>query len=139
MFNLIPFSNDREFFDPFFDFGNRLFSDYEQNMIKCRVDITEDEQGYKIAAEIPGFSKEEIGIDLGGNRLTIKAEHNEENNLEEKKYIHRERKYSSFLRSFDITGIDVEKITAKYENGLLELSLPKLEIQKPSAKRIEIN
>ena len=60
-------------------------------------------------------------------------------NKEEKKFIYRERKYSSFARSFDITGIDIEKISAKYENGLLELSMPKFEQPKPNSKKIEIN
>ena len=77
MLGLSPFLNDRELFDPFFEFGNKFLKDYEKDMVKCRVDITEEEGCYKITAELPGFTKEEIGIDLDGNRLTIKAEHSE--------------------------------------------------------------
>ena len=72
--------------------------------------------------------------------LTITAQHKESSEEKDKKgtYIRRERRYGSFTRSFDISGIQEHAITAAYHNGVLELELPKAQPQVPVARQIEI-
>ncbi len=84
--------------------------------------------------------KKDIKLDLKDGILTISAEHNENSDQKDEKgnYIRRERRYGSFSRSFDVTGIDENGITAAYKNGVLELSLPKAVPVVPEAKRISI-
>ena len=73
--------------------------------------------------------------------LTISAQHNENQEQKDEKgtYIRRERRYGSFTRSFDITGIDEAGITAAYQNGILELNLPKAVPVVPETRRIAID
>ena len=63
-------------------------------------------------ADLPGFAKEDIHIDLNDNTLTIHAEHNEENETKQDNYVRRERRYGSFSRSFDVTNINTSDIDA---------------------------
>lgn len=91
-------------------------------------------------SELPGFNKEDISVDISGNSLTLKAEHKAENEeKKEGKYIRRERSYGSYERSFDITGIDSDKITADYKNGILIMVLPKKQPEAPASKKLTIN
>ena len=105
-----------------------------------RVDLRDCGETYCIEADLPGFQKEDLQISIQGNHLTIhaKRQNEQEHKSESGNYIHRERFYGSFNRSFDITGIDAEKITAKYSNGVLKLHLPKKEQQQPVVKQLEI-
>ena len=89
-------------------------------------------------ADLPGFTKEDIHIDLNDNTLTIHAEHNEENETKKDNYVRRERRYGSFSRSFDVTNINTSDIDASYANGVLELKLPKLEAVVPEPRKIEV-
>ena len=89
-------------------------------------------------ADMPGFRKEEIHIDIDGDRLTISAEHSQETKQENETYLRRERRFGSLSRSFDISAVSAQNITASYENGVLQLDLPKKSAQKPVAQRIEI-
>ena len=83
--------------------------------------------------------REDIKLDLNGDTLTISAEHREE--TEDKKgdsYIRRERRYGAFARSFDVSGINTEAISASYKNGVLELELPKAVPAQPASRQIEL-
>lgn len=106
-----------------------------------RCDITEKDGIYLLEAELPGFEKDDISVQLDGETLTIAAKHKtetEETN-QEGTYIRRERRFGSFERSFDVTGIDTEAIAAEYKNGILHLNLPKAkEVESPSARSIAI-
>ena len=84
--------------------------------------------------------REDIGIDLDGTTLVITARHSSESGEKDKdgNYLRRERKFGSFSRSFDVSGVDTEHISAAYKNGVLELTLPKQAAQVPQARRIEI-
>ena len=79
-------------------------------------------------------------LDLKDGILPISAEHTENNDQKDDNgsYIRRERRYGSFRRSFDVTGIDENAITAAYQNGVLELSLPKAQQVIPEARKILI-
>ena len=103
------------------------------------TDITEEEGGYKLQADLPGFEKEDIHVDVEGNMLTISAERKSENEESKNGYIRRERSFGSYERSYDISEIDPDMISGEYTNGVLTLHLPKKENAGPEVKRIELN
>lgn len=132
MFDLIPFrlrnTNLTKPYD-FFDM-NSIFSNFFNDALpsfytSMKVDIKENEKDYVIEAELPGVKKEEIAVDLVNNVLTISVERNEEVSEENERYIRKERRYGVKKRSFVVEDINDEKITAKFENGILTLALPK--------------
>ncbi len=115
---------------------------FETAMAPMRTDVIEKENSYQLEAELPGFNKEDISIDLKNDTLTISASHNE--NKDEKdengKYIRRERRSSSYQRSFHVEGLKPEDIIAQYRNGVLTVNLPKKEAipEKEEAIKIEV-
>ena len=141
MFGMLPFErgNDNTF-DTFDKFMRNFFDHSNTSLPAFRTDIRDAGDKFILEAELPGFEKEDIKLDLKDGILTISAEHNENNDQKDEKgnYIRRERRYGSFQRSFDISGIDENGITAAYNNGVLELTLPKAVPAVPEAKRISI-
>ena len=93
---------------------------------------------YLVKADLPGFAKEDIRIDVDGDCLTISAEKKKETKEEKDNFIRRERRYGSLSRSFDISGVDAAAIKAKYDSGVLELTLPKKGDVTPSSHQISI-
>ena len=79
-------------------------------------------------------------LDLDGETLTVSAERHSahEEKSEQDKYVRVERSYGKYSRQFDVSGVDVEHIKAKYDNGVLALTLPKRQQSVPQAKRLEI-
>ena len=123
------------FFDRVFhDFFGDGFSQFDN----FNTDVIDKGESYFLQAELPGFEKEEIKVDLDKDTLTITATHNEEKKLSKHNYIRQERCYHSYCRSFHIPGIKKEDISAVYNNGVLEISLPKENIAITEPKRIEI-
>jgi len=118
----------------------------EQQVNPFRTDISETADGYKLEADLPGFRKEDIHIDIDDDILTIKAEHTESKDdsgdqdasKDKDSYIRRERYYGAYTRSFNVSEIDVEGIKAAYENGVLTLTMPKKAPVKPESKHLEI-
>lgn len=103
------------------------------------VNIREDNNSFVVEMAAPGMKKDDFKIELDGNKLTISSER--ENNYEEKegeKYAKREFSYQSFQRTFQLQKevVDIEKIEAKYENGLLHLVIPKKEEAKQRPPRM---
>ncbi|MGN1107455.1 MAG: Hsp20/alpha crystallin family protein [Huintestinicola sp.] len=138
MYGLTPF--EKAFgFDPFTDFDSGFVKNGKK-FEPCRTDIFEDDDKFVMESELPGFDKKDIAIDISGSSLTLKAEHSE--NTEEKdkngRYIRRERSFGSYQRSFDISGIDTEGISADYNNGILTMVLPKKKPDVPVSRRLEI-
>ena len=141
MFGMIPFErNDDNFFDLFDNFERKFFGNSSAALPDFRTDIRDAGDRFVLEAELPGFSKEDIKLDVKDGILTISAQHSENKDEKDDKgsYIRRERRYGSFTRSFDVTGVDEEHITASYNNGVLELNLPKAVPVVPEAKRIAI-
>ena len=141
MFGMLPFErSDDNFFDIFDNFERKFFNNTNANLPAFRTDIRDAGDRFILEAELPGFNKEDIKLDLKDGILTISAEHSENKDDKDDKgqYLRRERRYGSFSRSFDVTGIDENGITAAYNNGILELSLPKAVPTVPEAKRIAI-
>lgn len=141
MFGMIPFErNDDNFFDLFDNFERKFFGNSSAALPDFRTDIRDAGDRFILEAELPGFQKGDIKLDLKDGILTISAQHSEQKDEKDEKgsYIRRERRFGSFSRSFDITGVDEERITASYNNGVLELNLPKAVPVVPEAKRIAI-
>ena len=127
-------SFERNFFaDPFGALGKADFADF-------KTDVKDEGDHFTLEADLPGFDKKDINIDLDGDRLTISAERHSEHEEQDKqgKYVRCERSYGTYSRSFDVSGIKAEDIKAKYDNGVLKLTLPKKEIKQPETKRLEI-
>ena len=104
------------------------------------VNITETASAYLVDLSVPGYEKSDFKINLEANVLTVSSEKkNEETKEENGKTIKTEFSYKAFKRSFTIDDkIDTENISAKYENGILKLELPRKEIIKQGAKEINI-
>lgn len=131
----VGFNNLYDMVDDFF----RDSSVFDRNLMMdtFKLDIKETDQAYGIEAELPGIAKEEVSLDLVENRLTISVNREEQKDEEKENYIHRERKTSSMSRSVCLRDADMEKATAKLENGILEVRIPKIE-EAEKKKRIEI-
>ncbi|MBE6631316.1 MAG: Hsp20/alpha crystallin family protein [Ruminococcaceae bacterium] len=149
MFDLVrPITrrNDRVWMDPFKEmeefrrnfFGDPFFSG--RDIAEFKTDISDEGDRYLLESDLPGFSKEDIKLDINGDILTINAERKYEGEEKDEKgrYIRRERSFGSYSRAFDISGIKSEDITAKYENGVLKLSLPKKQPSVPESRRLTI-
>jgi len=142
MFDITPFGyRPTNIFKAFDDFEKNFFSDFYDGFNAFKTDIKDEGDKYMLAAELPGFDKGDINIDIDDNMLTISAEHKQENSEKDKKgnYIRRERSYGSYQRSFDISNVNVDNIKAEYKNGVLHLELPKLEEKKTKQIKIDIN
>lgn len=140
MYALTPFSGSYSLFDAFDDFEKSFFTD-RMPMNLCRTDIREEKDKYIMESELPGFSKEDIAIDITSGSLVLKAERKaaEEDKDKSGRYIRRERSYGSYRRTFDLSGIDAENISAEYKDGILTLSLPKKQQTVPETRRLQIS
>jgi HSP20 family protein len=133
------------FFNEFFnrdwmDWTNRNFS--ETNTTLPSVNIKEGKDGYEIELAAPGFTKKDFRIELFHGELTISSEkRNEKETKDGQIFTKREFSYQSFSRSFTLPNtVDNEQISAKYDNGILKVVVPKKEEARlKSAKKIEIN
>ena len=130
------------FIDDFFPqfpslFGEGFYSNGFKN--PAPVNIKENEKEYELELIAPGFSKEDIEINLDNNILTVSAERKAENEASKGNEIRKEFKFQSFKRSFTIDEkIDTTGIAAKYLNGVLLLNLPKKVEVKEATKQISI-
>ena len=104
-----------------------------------KVDIVENEKDFQLHVAVPGVNKEDFNIDLKDNLLTISGERKFNKEKNEKNFFSIETQYGSFSRSFALPeNIDASKINAKYENGILEITLPKDE-KKVLKASIKVN
>ena len=130
-------------FDDFFKPWNEWFDGglWGKTMNIPAVNIKEHKDGFIVSLAAPGLKKEDFKIDVDGNMLTISSEKEETKDEKDTRFTRKEYNYSSFSRSFTLPEeINKEKIVAKYENGLLKLSLPrKEEAKKTIAKHISVN
>ncbi len=143
--SLVKFSNqmpsvfDRFFENDMFDWSNRNFSN--TNTTLPAVNIKEDDDGFEVEMSAPGLDKKDFKIELNNSVLTISSEKEVENETKEgQQFTRKEFSYQSFSRSFTLPEtVEGEKIKAKYENGVLSVSIPKKEEAKPKpVKQIEI-
>ncbi|MEJ5210281.1 MAG: Hsp20/alpha crystallin family protein [Burkholderiales bacterium] len=106
---------------------------------EIKMDVTENDKGYTVKAEIPGVKKEDIHVSIDGNTVSISAEVKKESEEKEgEKVLRSERYYGRVARSFSLgSDIDEANATAKYTDGVLELVLPKKAAS--TAKRLTIS
>jgi HSP20 family protein len=103
------------------------------------VDVAEKDKEYEITAELPGMDEKDIEIKLANKTLTIKGEKKEKKEEREKDYYLCERRYGSFVRSFQLPeGVDAGKIEATFAKGVLTVKLPKTAEAQKSEKTITI-
>ena len=139
MFGMIPFDRrDSSLFDMLDNFERNFFGTSSNTASSFRTDIRDEGDKFVLEAELPGFKKEDIKLDLKDGVLTISAQHSSESEEKKDSYVRRERRYGSFSRSFDVSGIQEDHISAAYNNGVLELTLPKAQPVVPASRQIEI-
>ena len=111
-----------------------------ESIDEFKTDIREEDGNVILEADLPGFKKEDVHVDLDDNFMTISAERHSDYEQKDKQgnYIRCERSYGNFSRSFDITGIDREQIKASFENGVLTLTMPKQTQPQITSRRLEI-
>lgn len=140
MLGLTPFGRNQiqkreddflDFYNMFDDFFNDRFPERRTTRKDSfKMDIKEKETEYLVEAEMPGVKKEQISIDYNDDRLIISVKQQDEINEEKENYIHRERRLSSMQRLVYLKNMDVEKIKAKLEEGVLKITVPKKEEDK---------
>lgn len=139
MFPTIPSFIDNFFSRDLMDWNNSNFS--STNSTLPAVNIRENEDSFQIEVAAPGLAKENFKVNLDRNLLTISSEVKHEKEEGDKKYSRHEFSYQSFQRSFTLPEATVEgdRISAKYADGILYVTLPKREEIKPKpARDIEI-
>ena len=143
-------------FDPFRDVNqfqntlNRLFTNWEPrfaandelmtsgNFVPA-VDIYEDEHALRLKFEVPGIDQKELDIRLENNTLTVRGERKLEKEEKQENFHRIERSYGSFVRSFTLPNtVEVDKVKADYENGVLNITLPKKAEAKPKQIKVTV-
>ena len=134
---LMPKIFDDDFFrDDFFDRKDRM----NYNLMK--TDIREDDKSYLLEVDLPGYSKDDIKIDITDGYLTINAKVEKEDKEDNKNYVRRERFTGEVSRSFYVgENIKEDEVKASFKNGILTLEVPKLSLEdkKKDKKYIEIS
>ena len=134
---MIPALFDDFFYRDLFNWENTNYSD--TNTTIPAVNIKETAENYEVEVAAPGMAKEDFKVELNGNDLTISSERTHQNEKTEgERYSRREFSYQSFQRTFTLQKdvVDIDKIEAKYENGLLHLIIPKKEEAKQKPPRL---
>ncbi len=124
------------------DWEDEFFGKKSTPVTACKTDIRDTGNSYVLEAELPGFQKEEIKIDVQGDVLTISAAHKEKTEEEKSKegtYLRRERSYCSYQQKLDVSNIDTSNLHAAYENGVLTLTMPKKQPAAPVSRQLEIH
>ena len=139
MSNLSKF-NERSFLSPFFSdvFDDGFFGTKKWDTLPA-ANIAEGEKEFSIELAVPGYKKEDFKVKVDKDMLTISAETKSEKSEGDKQYTRKEYNYSSFARSFRLPdNVKDDAITAKYENGVLQLALPKSNVQITATKEIKV-
>jgi HSP20 family protein len=151
MRNLTPYWTNRnlvsdlfdEMDDYFFSGGTRNWPEKayydEAHSFGPACEISESEDHYSLSVDLPGMREEDIKVEVHNNQLVISGERKREKTVETNQKVQRyEKSYGSFRRSFTLpTTVEEAKIEARYENGVLDLYLPKVAESKP--RQIEIS
>lgn len=105
---------------------------------EIRTDIQDKGDALLLEADLPGFKKEDIHVDLDDDTMTLRAERHSEHEEKDNSYLRCERSYGSYTRRFDVSGIQTDAIRAQYTDGVLRLTLPKKAETVPASRRLEI-
>lgn len=124
------FSQVQESFDRLFnEFMNLKRTNGMQGLsLSPSCEFTEEENNYLLKVDLPGVTKDQVKVEADKDQLTIRAERKEEKKIESKKKYLSEMYYGSYIRSFTLPGpVDEKKVDAKFENGVLTVTIPKTE------------
>ena len=101
------------------------------------IDLSEGDEAFTLKAELPGFSKDDVQVEIKDNKLTLKGERKRETEVKETQYHRVERVYGTFERSIRLPAVvDADKTEAIFKDGVLKLTLPKADEAKPKAIKI---
>ncbi len=128
-------------FDIFDDIFDNFFKPvtFSNKTLSMRADIKESEKEYELALDLPGFDKKDINLTLNNGYLTVSAKTEQKEEDDKANYIRRER-VCSYQRSFYVgDAVTEEDIKAKYNNGTLSLTVPKIERKEIPARHIVID
>lgn len=133
-----PFEDIDDLFKGVFLRPMRLDTQDAAQGVRIRIDVKEDDKSYLVHAEVPGVNKEDIQVSIDGNQVSISAEvKRTKEDKQGEKVLRTERYYGKVARAFTLAqDVDQETASAKYENGILELTLPKRSTQ--AQKRLTI-
>jgi HSP20 family protein len=132
-----PFSTFGRLFDEYFGRGG-WHEDGNDRLLAPALDITEDEHAFAVTAELPGLRKEDVQIQFEDGVLAISGEKRHESETKDKSWHRMERRYGSFYRAITLPrGVEVDKVDATFENGVLRVTIPKAEAAKPKAIKIK--
>ena len=124
----------QRYFDDFPNLGFNMSDSFSP-----KIDVSEDKNNINVTAEIPGVKKDNIKITLQDNILTVEGEKKKEKEEKDKNFYRSERSYGSFKRSFTLpVEVDSEKVEANFEDGMLHITLKKLEQKVKTEKVIEL-
>jgi len=133
------FENIHNSIQQYLDDFSSVKSSFNSNDFSPKIDISEKGNQLVIDAEISGIKKEDLKITLQDNILTIEGEKKNVNKTNERKYFLSERNYGKFKRSFTLPEeVNSEKVNAKFEDGLLKITLEKVVEKAPEEKVIEV-
>ncbi len=136
---LVKFKRPNTLFPSIMDDFWKDFNDRETATFVPSVNVREQEDRYLLEMSAPGFDKKDISISVEDEVLTISGNVKEEKEERTENYVSREFRTGSFTRSFNLgKQIDAEHIAAKYENGILNVTLPKVETAVRKPKEIKV-
>ena len=105
-----------------------------------RVDISEDTNNIYVHAELPGMSKDDVKVTVADDILTIRGEKKHEEKTEDKNYFRIERRFGEFARQFTLPdNVKGDEVHANFNNGVLEITIPKSEPVKPTEREVPIS
>lgn len=143
--NLVKFKKDTDLINDTFKtiFNTPLFANWEgfnvPSAYNPKVRITEDRDNFYINMELPGMSKEDVKLSVENNVLSINGTKKQEKKTEETNLIVNEIYYGEFSRSFNLSNdIKIDSINAEFKDGVLNITMPKVEEAKPVVKEINI-
>lgn len=154
MFGMRPYRNNNDrrnnlsAYNPFREmdaFERNFFNDpfgswFDHSALASfKTDIKDNGDSYTLEADLPGFDKKDIHLDVNGDTLTIHAERKAEQEEKDDKnnYVRCERSFGSYSRQFDLSSVDADHMKATYDNGVLKLEMPKKALPD-NARHIEI-
>lgn len=143
MFGLVPLKRNNNLNSIGDEFENLMTNFFNDDLftpldtsVAFKTDIKEKENEYEISVELPGVDKKDINIEYNDNHLVISAKREENTENKNEKYIRKECSYGEMKRTFYIDKVQEDKISAKFDNGVLKLVIPKEE--NTSTKKISI-
>lgn len=127
--------------DHFFDNVGRAFYGLSESNHELKTDIKETDQDYQVSVELPGMDKDDINVKYNQDVLTISGkkdsfdDHGDENG----NTIMSERRYGQFVRQYHLPNVQADKIVGKYDQGILKVTLPKVETENEPGHQIKID